>query len=237
MSLIILISLIPVVLLALFVYSKDSVKEPKPLLMILFASGFLAAAIVILINIGLSSFIPNFFITDNYEHVSFYKLFSIIFLEIAFVEEISKWIMIVILGYRSKSFDQLYDIVVYSVFVALGFACIENIFYLVPSNLSLGLYRAIFSIPGHACFGVFMGAYLGLAKMYEDNDKMLSRIYMLYAILVPTLLHTAYNFCLLANSKYFFIIFLVFMAILYIVSILKIDRISKKTEEINIEKL
>ena len=203
----------------------------------LFASGFLAATIVILINIGLSSFIPNFFITDNYTNVSFYKLFSVIFLEIAFVEEFSKWLMIVVLGYHNKNFDQLYDIVVYSVFVALGFACIENIFYLIPNSLSLGLYRAVFSIPGHACFGVFMGAYLGLAKMYEDKDKMLSRVYMFYAILVPTLLHTAYNFCLLANSKYFFIVFLIFMVVLYILSVLKIDRISKNTEQINIEEL
>ena len=228
MSLIILISVIPVILLALFVYSKDSVKEPKPLLMALFASGFVAATVVIIINLGLSSFI---------EHISFYKLFSVIFLEIAFIEEFSKWIMIVILGYHNKNFDQLYDIVVYSVFVALGFACIENIFYLIPNSLSLGIYRAIFSIPGHACFGVFMGSYLGLAKIYEDKDKMLSRVYMFYAVLVPTLLHTAYNFCLLANSKYFFIVFLIFMVILYIISILKIDRISKNTEQINIEEL
>ncbi|MBQ6546782.1 MAG: PrsW family intramembrane metalloprotease [Bacilli bacterium] len=237
MSLIILISVIPVILLALFVYSKDSVKEPKPLLMALFASGFVAATVVIIINLGLSSFIPDFFVTDNYEHISFYKLFSVIFLEIAFIEEFSKWIMIVILGYHNKNFDQLYDIVVYSVFVALGFACIENIFYLIPNSLSLGIYRAIFSIPGHACFGVFMGSYLGLAKIYEDKDKMLSRVYMFYAVLVPTLLHTAYNFCLLANSKYFFIVFLIFMVILYIISILKIDRISKNTEQINIEEL
>lgn len=237
MSLMILISIIPVLLLALFVYSKDSVKEPKTLLIALFASGFLSAIIVITIDICLSTIIPDFFITENYSKYSFYKLFSAVFLEIAFIEEFSKWIMIRILGYNNKHFDQLYDIIVYSVFVALGFALIENIFYLIPSSISLGLYRAIFSIPAHACFGVFMGIFLGLAKRYEDEDNLLSKVYMVYAVLVPTLLHTTYNFCLLADSNHFFIVFVIFIVALYIVSVLKINRISKNTEEINIEKL
>ena len=237
MPLMIIISLIPVLLLALFVYSNDSAKEPKSLLVELFISGFLAAGIVIVISICLSMIIPNFFITDNYQGYSFYKLFSVIFIEISFVEEFSKWLMIRILGYDSKYFDQLYDIIVYSVFVALGFALIENIFYLIPSSLSLGLYRAIFSIPAHACFGVFMGALLGLAKTYEEQDKKLSRIYMFYAVLVPTLLHTVYNFCLLADNK-FFILFVVFIIILYIATAIIIKKISNDNKSVEyIEKL
>ncbi len=232
MSLIILISIIPVILLALFVYSKDNVKEPKSLLMGLFISGFLAAALVIGIDIFVSIVIPDFFIPDDYTNISFYKLFSIVFLEIAFIEEFSKWLMIRLFAYNSKNFDQQYDIIVYSVFVALGFACIENIFYLIPSSLSLGFYRAIFSIPGHACFGVFMGSFLGLAKIYEDKDKALSRVYMFYAILIPALLHTTYNFCLLANKTWFFIVFMIFVIILYITSIITIRKISKENKDI-----
>ena len=232
MSLIILVSIIPVILLALFVYSKDNVKEPKSLLLGLFISGFLAAALVILIDILLSITIPNFFIIDSYTNISFYKLFSVIFLEIAFIEELSKWLMIWLLGYNNKNFDQMYDIIVYSVFVSLGFATIENIFYLVPSSLSLGFYRAIFSIPGHACFGVFMGLFLGLAKMYETENKALSKIHMFYAILIPTLLHTTYNFCLLANKNWFFVIFVIFMIFLYIISIMTIKKISKENKSV-----
>lgn len=232
MSLVILVSVVPVILLALFVYSKDTVKEPKSLLMGLFISGFLAAALVIVIDICLSTIIPDFFIADNYTNMSFYKLFSIVFLEIAFIEELSKWLMIRLLGYDNKNFDQKYDIIVYSVFVSLGFACIENIFYLIPSGLSLGFFRAIFSIPGHACFGVFMGSFLGLAKEYEDKDKILSRVYMFYAVLIPTLLHTTFNFCLLANKTWFFIVFIIFIIILYITSIITIKRISEEDKDI-----
>ena len=153
-----------------------------------------------------------------------------IFLEIAFVEEFCKWIMIRLVGYNNKNNNQAYDIIVYSVFVALGFALIENIFYLMPGDLKLGIYRAVFSIPSHASFGVFMGSFLGLAKAYEYTDKALSRVYMFYAILVPTLLHTTYNFCLLANNSWFFIIFVLFVLSLYIVSIIKIKETAKKDE-------
>ena len=239
MPFVILMSVIPVVLLALFVYNKDTVKEPKSLLITMFVSGLLAAVVVLGINIVLSTIIPNFYVTDNVDHYSFYKLFSVIFLEIAFVEEFCKWVMIRLLGYNNKNNDQSYDIIVYSVFVALGFALIENIFYLMsnPTSVSLGIYRAVFSIPSHASFGVFMGSFLGLARAYEKNDKHLSKVYMFYAVLVPTLLHTTYNFCLLANSSWFFIVFVTFVVILYVLSIIKINMIAKKDKDNYIEQL
>ena len=131
------------------------------------------------------------------------------------------------LGYNHKDFDQVYDIIVYSVFVSLGFAMVENIFYVVPATFSLGVFRAIFSIPGHASFGVFMGLFLGLAKIYEKEDIVLSRIYMCYAILVPSLLHTFYNFCLLASKMLLVIIFITFIIFLYVTAVLVINKLSK----------
>ena len=75
-----------------------------------------------------------------------------------------------------------------------------------------------------------MGSFLGLAKSYEQKDKALSKVYMFYAILVPTLLHTTYNFCLLANSSWFFIVFIIFVLSLYIMAIIKIREVAKKDE-------
>lgn len=232
MSLLLLISVIPVFLLAVFIYSKDSAKEPSSLLLGLFVSGFLAAILVVLIDVLFSRFIPNFFIIDNIKDVSFFKLFSSVLLGLALVEEFFKWLMIRFLGYNHKDFDQFYDIIVYSVFVALGFAMIENIFYVVPGGISLGLFRAIFSIPGHASFGVFMGFFLGLAKSYEKKDKVLSNVYMFYAVLIPTLLHTIYNFCLLTDKAFFFVMFIIFVIILYITAFVIVSKVSKANEDI-----
>lgn len=233
MSIALLLSIVPVFLLAFYIYSKDSVKEPASLLLELFVSGFLAAIMVLLIDILIAELIPGFFVTDKIEGVSFFKLFSGILLQVALLEEFCKWLMIRFLGYNHRDFDQFYDIVVYSAFVSLGFALIENVLYVMPSGFSLGLFRATFSIPGHAAFGIFMGAFLALAKKYEKKDKTLSKIYMFYAVLVPALLHTIYNFCLLANKIWLLIVFAVFVVLLYLAAIIIVNVISKMKSQVN----
>lgn len=225
--LLILISFLPVFFLGLYIYKKDSVKEPKSLLLGLFASGLLAGILVIAANIFISLLFPDIYLSNESNKYSYYVLFILIFLEIALIEELMKWIMIRFLGYRNKEFDQLYDIIVYSVFVALGFAAFENIFYVLEGGLTIGLYRAIFSVPGHAAFGIFMGYYLGLARVNEKTGRKKYIKNILLSILIPTILHTIYNFCLMLDNIFFLIIFLGFIIILYVSSILKVDKISK----------
>ena len=222
-----LISIIPVVLLGLYIYKKDSVKEPKSLLLGLFSSGFLASFLVIIINVLMTLLTPEFYISDNYSKFNFIELFFLIFIEIAVVEEFCKWIMIRFIGYNHKDFDQLYDIIVYSTFVALGFAAIENIFYVIEGGFTLGIYRAIFSVPGHVAFGIFMGYYLGLAKMWEKKNKTKHNIYMILSIFVPAILHTIYNFCLMIETLWFLIIFIGFIIILYVSAAKEVDKVSK----------
>lgn len=225
--LLITISMIPVILLGLYIYNKDTVKEPKSLLLILFVSGLISSFIVVIINILTALIIPDLYLSDNYQNFGFFKLFILIFLEIALVEELSKWVMIRTIGYHHKDFDQLYDIIVYSTFVALGFAAIENALYVLQGGITLGIYRAIFSVPGHVAFGVFMGYYLGLAKTVEKNDKTKYKLYMTLSILVPTLLHTVYNFFLMKENIWYLIVFLGFIIILYVSAVKEIDKVSK----------
>ncbi len=224
--LLLIISILPVILLGLYIYEKDSEKEPKVLLLKLFSSGFLAAIMVLSFNLLISKFFPNFMSEEN---AGFLELFLMTFLGVALVEEFSKWLMIVVVGYKSKEFDQLYDIIVYSVFVALGFAMLENIFYVFSSDngMVLGFSRAILSVPGHVGFGIFMGVFLGFAKINEEENKLMSFLYMILAILVPTLLHTVYNFCLMTDKYGFFIVFIAFVLALYIGAIIEVDRVSK----------
>ena len=225
--LLIIISMIPVILLGFYIYSKDSVKEPKSLLLILFSSGLLSSFLVIIINIITALLLPDLYLSDNYSKFGFFKLFILIFLEVALVEEFCKWIMIRTIGYPHKDFDQLYDIIVYSAFVALGFAAIENIFYVLQGGITLGIYRALFSVPGHVAFGVFMGYYLGLTKIWQKKDKTKYILYMILSLLIPTLLHTIYNFFLMLEAFWYLIIFLGFIIILYVSAVKEIDKVSK----------
>lgn len=216
-----ILSFLPVVLLGLYIYNKDTEKEPKSLLAILFASGFLSALIVILVNILLINFVPELYVSRNYSSYSFYVLFLLVFLEMGLLEEFSKWIMIKFLGFKNKEFNQLYDIIVYSAFVSLGFAAFENIFYVMQGGVGVGIYRALFSVPGHAAFGVMMGYFLGLAKISKKKTMRLS--FLILSVLVPSLLHTVYNFCLIEETTPYLLMFLGFMIILYFISFRRID--------------
>lgn len=226
--LLLFISIIPVFLLGYYIYQKDREKEPKSLLLVLFSSGLLSAFLVITVNVLIAIFFPDFYLATQYYKFNFFELFILIFLEIALVEELSKWLMIRLIGYSSNAFDQQYDIIVYSVFVALGFAMIENIFYVLNGGFGLGIYRAVFSVPGHVAFGVFMGYYLGIAKQQEVKNKVKYRVSMLKSVLVPTLFHSLYNYLLMLENIFYLFLFLVFIIVLFFSAYLKIDQISKE---------
>ena len=115
--------------------------------------------------------------------------------------------------------------IVYSVFVALGFACIENIFYVFEHGFAVGVFRALFAVPGHACDGVFMGYYLSLAKLYSD-DLVKSKHNLRLSLIVPVLLHGFYDYCLFSENMLFILGFFVFIIILYIFTVKRIKKVS-----------
>ena len=57
--------------------------------------------------------------------------FWFMFLGVAFVEELAKFLMMFFLLRKNFVFDEPIDALIYSVVIALGFAFVENIVYLV----------------------------------------------------------------------------------------------------------
>ena len=109
-------------------------------------------------------------------------------------EEGFKYLLLKRRTWLSPAFNCQFDGVVYAVFVSLGFALWENIDYVVMYGFSTALVRAVTAVPGHACFGVFMGAWYGLAKRYENYGyPEKSRRCRTLAVPLPTLLHGAYD--------------------------------------------
>ena len=58
------------------------------------------------------------------------------------------------------------DGIVYAVCISLGFAGLENVLYVIGDEdwMSVALSRAVFSVPGHFCFGVIMGYFYSLSR-------------------------------------------------------------------------
>ena len=117
---------------------------------------------------------------------------------------------------------------VYAVFVSLGFALWENISYVAMYGLGTAAVRAFTAVPGHACFGVFMGAFYGLAKRYDSlGYTAAGKRYRRMAFLCPTALHGAYDYIATNNQAHYAWLFLVFIAVLFLVAWRLIRRLSR----------
>lgn len=219
------ISILPVVVIAIFLYKKDIRKESPELLTKLFIGGFGSAIMVMIISLIIKPLFPILSETDV--ELDMLSLLFNVFIGVALVEELCKWIVLYKTSYNHEEFDEFYDMIIYAVFVSLGFAAIENVIYVSQLGFETGIYRAIFAVPGHASDGVFMGYYLGLAKINELNGRQKEKQKNIYlSILVPTILHGIYDFCLFSNEGILLVIFFIFIIFLYIFTFKKIAKIS-----------
>lgn len=221
----------PVFLLGLYIYSKDKDKEPIGLLAKLFFGGVGALFLSLFITLILGFFVPDLLFDDS--NLNFVELLFQVFFCIALVEEFSKWIFLYKISFSHREFDQVYDMIVYAVFVALGFACVENIFYVFDNGYGVAFLRALLAVPGHACDGVFMGYYLLMAKLasINGNESLKSRN-MFLSLFVPVILHGFYDFCLFTGNIIFILLFFVFVIVLYVKTIKKIKKMSSINRKI-----
>ena len=118
------------------------------------------------------------------------------FFGIALLEEGCKMFFVLIFAYRKKVFNEPFDGITYAVMVSMGFATIENIFYVLEGGVQLAVIRAITAVPAHTTFAIIMGYFLGLAKFTHQHKLF----YWMLALACSTFLHGAYDYFLLQNS-------------------------------------
>lgn len=208
---ILLTALLPIVILAYYIYHKDK-KSPEPTgqLVKAFLFGILSVPVSFCLSIpfGIIGLYPI-------EATSILGSVSTAFFGAAIPEEIAKFFMLWLLLRKNRYFDEKMDGIVYAVCVSLGFAALENIMYLfsnAESYLSVGIARAIFAVPGHFCFGILMGYYYSLAKFYPMTPKKNKAL----ILAAPIIVHGLYDSILFiinvtpAISGILMIVFLVF---------------------------
>ena len=219
------VATLPVILIGLFVYLKDKEKEPKKIIARMFFGGMVAAIITILLTL---LYEKNIFTFDYDGNDNMLNIIIHTFIEVALIEEFSKWIITYLFSYNDKEFDELYDMIVYSVFVALGFAWIENLLYIFGEGSFLtAVIRLFVSVPIHASLGIFMGYFLSLSKLdiiYKSNKHYKKNIFR--SILIPILLHGIYDFCLYTRDYYVLFLLLIFVVFIHVIAYKKIKLLS-----------
>ncbi len=206
-------AIIPAVFLLVRVYKADRLdKEPPGLLLSLVLFGILST-FVAMVTERLGIMLLGHFVVK--ETVLYNAI--LYFVIVAFSEEGAKYILLRKRTWNSPHFNCQFDGVVYAVFVSLGFALWENLGYVAQKGLATALVRALTAVPGHACFGVFMGAFYGAAKRFDGMRRTArcTRCRRL-ALLFPVLMHGCYDFIATIPAKRAGWIFVAFILCMFL---------------------
>jgi RsiW-degrading membrane proteinase PrsW (M82 family) len=213
-----LASLAPVFIILFYIYFRDKYeKEPLGLLVKSLLAGVLIVLPVLFAERLLMALMPPM----GKIGTAAYQAFVVA----GFTEEAFKFLALYLLVWRSPSFNEKFDGIVYSVFVSLGFAAVENVLYVMDGGMQTAMVRALTAVPAHALFGVTMGYYLGIARMYEELKKP----YLLRALFFPILLHGIYDFILMVEIGWLLLLFIPYVIGLYLLGMKKMNVLSNSS--------
>ena len=175
------LALIPSFIWLLFYLRKDAHPEPNWMILKVFLYGNLAVIPALLLEIGLG------FLNQN---LIFLLVGSVI------IEELAKYLVVRWVVYPSPELDEPVDLMLYMVISALGFAALENLFFLLSPGLNsfIGLLDTTLVRFATAIFihtlssGVF-GYFLARNYFRPQSRKTFSWLGFLFAIV----LHASYN--------------------------------------------
>ena len=213
-----LITILPSILIIIFFVNSDRFREPTSEILKVFFYG-------ILITIP-AYFLNSFFASILYQTKLHHSLIGSFFTA-APIEEGLKLAVMYYLVFKMKDFNEPLDGIVYGVTVSLGFATLENFYYVYlladyfeTTSMSLAILRSFSAVPAHAIFGVFMGYFFMKYAFIKKGDNLF------FAFIVPFVLHGCYN--LFAGSN--FIISLALIIISWIIALRMFARL-KKTQK------
>jgi RsiW-degrading membrane proteinase PrsW (M82 family) len=183
------VTVAPVVAVLTYVYVKDIYKsEPTRPLIICFILGMLST---IPAAFAETVFMPY---TEGFDFYTGNAINAFIIIGIS--EELVKFIILSLYAARQSSFDEPFDGIVYSVFISMGFAFLENIFYVMEGGMRVAVLRMFTAVPAHATFAVLMGHFYGLSAM-----RRYSSLLKYLGLLIAILFHGAYDYFIMISNN------------------------------------
>jgi RsiW-degrading membrane proteinase PrsW (M82 family) len=215
--LLLILALLPGFLLLYFILFMDR-KEKEPLAPVtkIMALGALSVVPVAMVEHFLA-------LLPIYGGGNFASALTTAFIQVAWVEELAKLGVVLLFAWHNKNFNEENDGIVYVGASALGFAMLENIFYVLDRGIAVGLMRSITAIPLHCFSGVIMGYYVGLAKFAPPGKKVRQNI--IKGFILAFVLHGVYDALVLTRTPAALLIFpLVTGMVIFGVRIMKKSR-------------
>lgn len=218
------LALLPGVIIIIYIFRKDKVEhEPIGLILKLLALGALSCIPAVILENLVTAFGPGY--SEGTVEYAFFEAFCVA----ALCEELCKYGLLRLGSWKSRHFDFRFDAIVYGVSVAVGFALLENVLYVMEGGLQVALVRAVLSVPLHAFCGVFMGIFYGATKKYSimgQRKKMRAAAWG--GLLVPILIHGIYDALAFLGTLYAEILLLAFVVFMYIIAIRYVNKYARE---------
>lgn len=188
-----ILAIIPSIVWLLFYLRKDSHPEPNWMILTIFLFG----AISILPAVGLER------IADCLFHNA-----VVILIAGAFIEEIMKYAATRFGTWKKPDLDEPVDFMLYMIIAGLGFAALENLFFLLDPALVTPLHLAEVSITRflgatfiHALASGTWGYFIALNYFKGPKESSKKRLYFWVGLLLAGALHSAYNLSIIIASR------------------------------------
>lgn len=220
-----ILAIAPVLACLLWIYLKDKYeKEPIRVLGKFFLLGILVSVLSIIIE----EFLIKINVFTGYSYLLYMS-----FIVAGVTEEGIKALILIPNLLKERHFNEKLDGIIYSIFLSLGFATIENIIYLLFEDVGVayevGVIRAVISIPAHIIFAISMGYYISKYKFTGQSIK--KREYIIMSILVPVLMHGVFDFMLMIQYRWAIILFVVYIVFLWKISLDKLDEYTNNSRK------
>ncbi len=229
--LLIFLALTPSLIWLFHYLSKDIHPEPKKLILFIFVLGALSTIPTAFIEIGLTNILNNFAIENFYLRTFVYMVFAI-----GITEELMKFLVVKVGISNNKEFNEPIDAMIYMVTAAMGFAALENFFYitggdqghLITASIIITIFRFFGANFLHALCSAILGFFY--AKSLINKNKK----YLIQGVLISGLLHGIFNYYIMTQEQFFTKILGVFgfLFILALIVSLCFKDLRKKNKEL-----
>ena len=179
-------ALLPATLLWLYIWKKDPQPEPTSWLVKAVVWGVTICIPVSVIEMGLESLLYGVGGSPS----TLTGTTAMAFFVAALPEESFKLLALWLVLRKNPYFDEHFDGIVYAVCVGLGFAAVENIFYVFSEEewVTVAISRALLAVPGHYAFAILMGYYYSVYHFVDHSPKVAA-----YILIVPVAAHGVYD--------------------------------------------
>lgn len=213
---------LPALIWLWFWLREDAEKpEPKGMLMLCFLLGMVAVIFVLPVEKYLQVHISS----QEYQILSW-----------ASVEEIIKYLAVLIVLFNTSYIKNPIDYPIYIITAALGFAALENTFFLIkPLSLdhsTVGLLTSQLRFLGstllHSVSSGLIGISLGLSFYL---GRFFKKLYLIIGMIAAIALHTAFNFFIIDNNGNNFLSVFALLWVVTIINMLLIEKLRRMSGE------